>query len=171
MEKYLWIVTDYYWLWLSVLFLCLGWDSYLKGSWPSVWATVLKKKKYDQKYQVGDDDDYRIPMDKKPVSFFSGNPKETYIKSSITVEYEFLIKKKKYQTKKVFENVKSENFFEQLFAEKEVQLPGIGGKLKIYYNPKNPKDNILERTSFFGMSSLFFLGFLFLVLAYFFQLS
>ncbi len=167
--KYVWIITDYYWWWLAALSLFLGWDLYRKSGWPSATGVILQKSQDDQKYLRGDEDDPWIPMNETPTRLFSKKPRKTYIKSTIKVEYEFSVGSKTYQAKKVFENIKSDRFFEQLFDPKEVRLPGEGQKVRVYYNPKNPQENSLQGTSFFSALVCVGLGVVFLALGLIFQ--
>lgn len=165
----MWIISDYYLWWLAGICLTVCWDQWMKSDWPSTTATVVDIRQHAQKFYEGQEDDEPIPMDEKPVYFFSGKPKPTHVKTTIFLEYEFNIDKKIYRTKKKIEYKKSDYFMGRIFDPEPMKPPKPGEEMTVFYNPSKPADNLIEKPSSYSILFFGLAGFISLFLAIFLQ--
>lgn len=164
------IFIDFYWWWAAALLFFLSWDLYQKHKWTAVLGVVLSRVEHIQSSQPKEEDDLPIPFVQQPDSSKEDQSQTNGIKATVTVEYEFTVEGNNYQSQKTVESYQKNSKLKQLFDQEEIVIPAVGEQLQVYYNPKNPDENLLTKTPVFGIHCITAMGMICLILGLLFQL-
>ena len=134
MEKLFFSTTRTFFITVGIMFLMLGFYPFFKSivsnPWPTTEGVITLSKSYPSSY-------FRI---------FSGTPYHT------TIEYEYTVDERLYHSNKVEFGIGASLFLLGDFASRLLERYPAGKFVRVYVNPKNPQETVLERSPSMGTS-------------------